>query len=76
MVAVLALALLGLKSGGPSGAGTTAGGSGASSPTGATAALSVPGQSSQGGYSSAIQAAQNAVSEAGRDAQSAANAGP
>ncbi|MGD0197929.1 MAG: hypothetical protein ABSC56_08500 [Solirubrobacteraceae bacterium] len=71
MVAVLVLSLLGLQAGGSSGAGPTAV-VGATSP----AAAAAPAQDSQAGYSTAIGAAKNAVSEANRDAQSAASANP
>jgi len=66
MVAVLALALLGLRAGGSTGgASTTLRGS-----------TSVSTTSGEAGYGSAIQAAQNAVQQASHDANSAANANP
>ena len=62
---VLALALIGLPTGGSAVSGPAAGS------TGASAA-----QQSQGGYGSAIQAARNAVNVASQDAQGAASANP
>ncbi len=71
MLAVLALALVGLPTGGSSLNGPAAGSTPASTPANAPAA-----QQSQGGYGSAIQAARNAVSVASQDAQNAASANP
>ncbi|MGD0384598.1 MAG: hypothetical protein ABSB73_00525 [Solirubrobacteraceae bacterium] len=72
MLAVLALALVGLPTGGSTlGGGPAAGSTSTSTPASAPAA-----QQSQGGYGSAIQAARNAVSVASQDAQSAAGANP
>ena len=71
LVAVLALALVGLPSGGSSLSGPAAGSTPTSTPVSAPAA-----QQSQGGYGSAIQAARNAVSVASHDNQSAASANP
>jgi len=67
MVVVLALALVGLPTGGSAVSGPAA----TSTPVGATAA-----QQSQAGYGSAIQAARNAVNVASQGAQSAASANP
>jgi hypothetical protein len=70
LVAVLVLSVLSLTGGGaPQTAAPAAVGS--SSPLGTVSA-----QASQGNYSSAIQAAQSAVSEANKDAQQAATANP
>lgn len=71
MVVVLALALVGLPTGGSAVIGPAVGSTGISTPVGATAA-----QQSQGGYGSAIQAAQNAVNVASQGAQSDASANP
>lgn len=71
MLAVLALALIGLPTSGSNLTGPAAGSSPTSTPVSAPAA-----QQSQGGYGSAIQAARNAVSVASQDAQSAASANP
>jgi hypothetical protein len=71
MLFVLALALVGLPTGGSSLNGPAAGSTGASTPVSAPAA-----QQSQGGYGSAIKAARNAVSVASQDAQSTASANP
>jgi hypothetical protein len=68
---VLALALVGLPTGGSAVSGPAVGSTSTSTPVGATAA-----QQSQGGYGSAIQAARNAVNVASQDAQSAASANP
>ena len=70
LLAVLALALIGLPTGGSTLSGPATG-STTSTPVSAPAA-----QQSQGGYGSAIQAARNAVSVASQDAQSAAGANP
>ena len=71
LLAVLALALIGLPTGGSSLGGPAVGSTSTSTPVSAPAA-----QQSQGGYGSAIQAARNAVSVASQDAQSAASANP
>jgi len=71
LLAVLALALIGLPTGGSTLSGPAVGSTSTSTPLGATAA-----QQSQGGYGSAIQAAQNAVNVASKDAQGAASANP
>jgi hypothetical protein len=71
LVAVLALALVGLPTGGSTLTGPAAGSTPTSTPVSAPAA-----QQSQGGYGSAIQAARNADSLASQDAQSAASANP
>ena len=71
LVVVLALALVGLPTGGSSLGGSATGSTGVSTPVGATAA-----PQSHGGYGSAIQAAQNAVNVASQDGQSAASANP
>ena len=63
LLAVLALALVGL----PTGASTLGGPAAGSTPAA---------QQSQGGYGSAIQAARNAVNVASQGAQSAASANP
>jgi hypothetical protein len=71
MLAVLALALVGLPTGGSSLGGPAAGSTSTSTP-GSTPAT----HQSQGGYGTAIQAARNAVGVASQDAQSAASANP
>jgi hypothetical protein len=71
MLAVLALALVGLPTSGSSLTGPAADSTPASTPVSGPAA-----QQSQGGYGSAIQAARNAVTVASQDAQSAASANP
>jgi hypothetical protein len=71
LLAVLALALVGLPTGESTPTGPAAGSTPTSTPVSAPAA-----QQSQGGYGSAIQAARNAVSVGSRDAQSAASANP
>ena len=71
LLAVLALALVGLPTGGSTLSGPAAGSTPTSTPVSALGA-----QQSQGGYGSAIQAARNAVSVASQDAQSAASANP
>lgn len=71
LVVVLALALIGLPTGGSDFSGPATGSTGISTPVGATAA-----QQSQGGYGSAIQAARNAVNVASQDAHNAASANP
>jgi len=63
LVVVLALALIGLPTSGPGVSGPATGSTGTSTPA-------------QGGYGSAIQAAQHAVGVANQDAQSAAGANP
>lgn len=71
LVAVLALALIGLPTGGSSLRGPAAGSTPTSTPVGAPAA-----QQLQGGLGSDIQAARNAAGVASQDAQSAAGANP
>jgi hypothetical protein len=71
MIAVLAMALVGLPTGGSTLSGPAAGSTPTSTPVSARTA-----HESQGGYGSAIQAARNAGSVASQDAQSAASANP
>jgi type IV secretory pathway TrbL component len=71
MLAVLALALIGLPTSGSTLTGPAPGTTPTSTPVSAPAA-----QQSEGGYGSAIQAARNAVSVASQDAQSGASANP
>jgi hypothetical protein len=69
LLAVLALALIGLPTGGSPLGAPAVGSTSTSTPVSAA-------QQSQGGYGSAIQAARNAVNVASQDAQSAAGANP
>ncbi len=71
LVAVLALALLELPTGGSTLSGPAAGRTPTSTPVSAPAA-----QQSQGSLGAAIQAARNASGVASQDAQSAAGANP
>ena len=71
LVAVLALALIGLPTRGSTLGGPATGGTAPPTQVGAPAA-----QQSQGGLDSGIQAARNAVSVASKDAQGAAGANP